>query len=246
MNNYIISAVNNRTGWILVAFYIISYFTPEIFILYRKSITKEDEETESRINFHKSNALLFLFIIVLVLGALIVFYVILFLVVFAITDGTLTEKIYIAGTKYISFLWNNGKTSNMWISLIMSIVLAYSIISVYFAVLPPNLKDNLFFPMKVQTNREDDEETEEQDTEETEGDAKWKSRKVFYKLLIAYMMAIVVFVLALFSLYAESNACYICVVIYIFAILSLFIATEYVQTIPLSIILLLAPSFLVK
>lgn len=203
---------------VFLSFYFICYFLPHLFILFRKD---NEENSENPVKgFHKLNALLFSFVCLSIICVSLVIVTI--LVFFTPENTTFIQKLSIAA----SWVWNN-ESINVWIAMITSLILGYSMYTLYFIISPKELKDKLLYPFKTYDN---DEEEEGEETDE-----EWEPEKNTYKMLLAMVMSIFLFTLSLMSLYSYNSPQYnyFYALSYICAIAVLFITIEWIYTIPL-------------
>jgi hypothetical protein len=203
---------------VFLSFYFICYFLPHLFILFRKN-NEENSDVPIK-GFHKLNALLFSFVCLSIICVSLLIVAI--LVFFTPENTSFIQKLSIAA----SWVWNN-ENINVWIAMLTSLIIGYSMYTLYFIISPKELKDKLLFPRKIYN---DDEYDEEQETDE-----EWEPEKNIYKMLLAMVMSIFLFTLSLMSLYSYNSpqTNYFFALSYICAIAVLFVTIEWIYTIPL-------------
>lgn len=203
---------------VFISFYLICYFIPYLFILFCKNNEENSEEPIK--GFHKLNALLFTFVCLAVTSfSLVLLIVLLF---FTPENTSFSQKLNTAA----SWIWNE-ETMHVWIAILISLVLGYSMYTLYFIISPKELKDKLMFPPKLFN----DDQEQEMDEEMTE----WIPQRTIYKMLFAIVLSIFLFTLSLMSLYSYNSPVtnYLYTALYITAIAVVFVTIEWIYTMPI-------------
>lgn len=252
-----VSQVTSAT--IIVVFYIICYFGPRLYIFILnnpdfKSILEgilQSDNTQG--GMHKLHALLFLFVILLLLGFIVIIYILLILCALLFTKGTFKEKLSSA-TSWLAFsVWDNGKKLNIWIAILIAIIMGYVVVILYSVMRPKNSKNEPIFPLITLNSKDEDAEDtgDTGDNEDTKGaddtDVVLDIDELFemaYRYWWHLVVSIAIFTLALLSLYGKSNVNYICAAMYVLSLAAIWIGLQWPTAIVLVIFLLAVPSFM--
>jgi hypothetical protein len=218
---------------VVVMFYVICYFTPNLCITFLKN---REEIGEMPIQgFHKLNTLLFLFVLLTIVTLLILMYILILLVTIATGKGSISDKFSLATSRYIEVLWDNGKMMNIWVSLTLAIFVGYSLLSLYFLLSPEEVIKKINFRLK--TNNDEDDVNYE--------DEVWQTFETTFRMFLAVVMAIFLYSLALQSLYFSKTSTikYSNAILYLLAMSALFISLEWSFTIVIFIALVVVSSW---
>lgn len=238
--------MNYNTAAIIVVFYVVCYTTPYLFIMFLKKNAKSDEPIE---DFHKLNALFFVSVITFMIVVIVAIFVP-FVIVAMLTLHKLSvkERLAVATTQFLSVIWGEGKYVNAWVAIVIALITGFSIFSLYFVMSPKELQSKFIFPLKVPKDDENDEnvyeEQNDKEIDDDDDDDEWVQKKLYYRYLLAYVMSIAVFALALISLYGKTNVYYECAILYILGLSTIFISLEWPFMVWLPIVVLSIPSFM--
>jgi hypothetical protein len=244
----IISKFTSAT--IIVVFYIICYFAPRLYtyILQNPAFESILEDVFKSNNlqegFQKMHALLFLFVIMLLLAFVIAIYVLLIIYALFFTDGSFKEKLCFATSWLASFIWDNGKKLNIWLAILIAITVGYAIVNLYDVMRPKTSKNDPVFPLISLNNKNEDDEDAEggEDSEITIDLSEFIG--LSYKYWLHVVVSIAIFTLALLSLYGKSNVNYVCAAMYILSLGAIFIGLQWPLAIAVVVLLLAVPAFL--